>query len=130
MQNWTRFYLDWLTVAPVGRTSVGAAGDRPGAGDGVEPAQLLIVRYEELLQELRRPLVRLLRFLHRQPTAAMLDCAVRAPDGLFKRPPKLYPIDPFAIRLNGTSLRRLVEEQRKRVYRLLQQRLDAGEGSR
>ena len=98
MKNWTRFYIKWLDFK------------RP----------LLLVNYEHLLLDVQCQLERIIRFLH-QPVyhRRLYECTLTAPTDRFKRAEHghLYPFDPFSIRVNGSSLRKLVDRERRTVYK-------------
>jgi hypothetical protein len=100
IHNWTNFYRKWL-----------------------EAGHLHVLRYEALLSDVRQPLLHILTFLGQPKRDELLDCAIREPNGQFKRPTKLYPIDPFAMKVNGSSLRTHVESHRIAVYELLERHL-------
>lgn len=104
VKNWTRFYIKWLDFK------------RP----------LLLVNYENLLLDAHCQLERIIHFLN-QPVyqRRLFECSLSAPADRFKRAQHghLYPFDPFSIRVNGSSLRKLVDRERRTVYRHIEDRL-------
>lgn len=97
LENWKHFYIKWLDFK------------RP----------LLLVTYENLLTDTQCQLERIIHFI-KQPVYhhRLLKCALTTPNDRFKRRVgHLYPFDPFSIHINGSSLRKLVDKERKIVYK-------------
>ncbi|RWS11018.1 WSCD family member-like protein, partial [Dinothrombium tinctorium] len=91
---WSRFTLDWLNFT----------------------GPLLILRYEDVVNDIENQLYKMFAFLNVTVRPEMIKCVIANRDGVFKRPPRLLPFDPFSASLGNYSLRKFVERQRVIVY--------------
>ena len=97
-RNWPRIYLHWVREFP-------------------NPKDRLIIRYEDLLQDLRTQLVRIAKFLSFNVNEDVLKCVVNNSTGAFKRnKDKLKPkwLTPF----NEDSMKKM-KTSRNRLFKYL-----------
>ncbi len=92
---WEQFNLDWY--------------------NGFSPKDRLVVFYDHLKKHPERELRRLLDFLAVHVSNSTLRCVLARDEGMFKRSRKPLDFDPF-----DGSMRSLVTEKQKVVYRILQ----------